>query len=147
MMVFFGYTFCPDVCPTTLNNIAVAMNQLGDGAKDVQPIFISVDPKRANPSDLAEYTAAFDPRIVGLTGTTAQIAAASKSYNAYFRKIGDTEDYLMDHSPMVYLIGPDGQYVTRFGHRMGPDDITAKMREFFTASKEQLNPKRAALAK
>ena len=79
MVVFFGYTFCPDVCPTTLNNIAVALNQLGPQAKDVQPIFISVDPKRDNPASLAEYTAAFDTRILGLTGNSDQIAAAARS--------------------------------------------------------------------
>jgi len=85
MVVFLGYTFCPDVCLTTLSNMAVALNQLGPQTKDVQPIFISVDPKHDNPASLAEYTAAFDTRILGLTGSSDQIAAAARSYNAYYK--------------------------------------------------------------
>ena len=144
--MFFGYTFCPDVCPTTLNNIAVALNQLGPQAKDVQPIFISVDPERDNPASLAEYTAAFDTRILGLTGSSDQIAAAVRSYNAYYKKIGNTDDYMMDHSPMVYLIGPDGKYVTRFGHRVGPDGIAARMKRILTEAAKTSTRSRASLA-
>ena len=147
MLVFFGFTYCPEVCPTTLNNIAVTMNQLGPQARDVRPIFISIDPDRDRPRELGEYTAAFDQRIVGLTGSPSQVAAAAKSYNVFYRKIGKTEDYTMDHSAKVYLIGPDGRYVAQFSHRAGPAQMAGRLKNILADSGRASRNSRAARKK
>lgn len=129
MLVFFGYMYCPDVCPTTLNTIAEALDQLGPSARDVQPIFISFDPQRDTPGDLAEYTAAFDRRILGLTGSPEQVAAVARAYKVYYKKVGEGDDYTMDHSAMIYLIGPRGRYVARFSHHSRPARMAAKLKK------------------
>lgn len=108
LLVFFGYTYCPDVCPTTLNNIAETMSDLGPLAERVQPLFVTVDPARDTPAVLAAYTAAFDPRILGLTGSPDQISTVAEEFGArYFRREVDG-DYFVDHTATVYVIGPDG---------------------------------------
>jgi protein SCO1 len=114
LLVYFGYTFCPDVCPTTLNEVADAMDKLGSKADRLQPIFISVDPKRDTPEVVKQYAAAFGPRLIGLTGTPEQIAAVAKEYRVYYaeRRTGSgPNDYSMDHSSVLYLMGPDGKFV------------------------------------
>ncbi|HXT78764.1 MAG TPA: SCO family protein [Acetobacteraceae bacterium] len=113
-LVYFGYTFCPDVCPTTLNAVADAMDRLGSKAAKVQPLFITVDPKRDTPAVVKEYAAAFGPKIEGLTGTPEQIAAVAKEYRVYYqehRTGPGPNDYSMDHSSILYLMGPDGRFV------------------------------------
>jgi protein SCO1/2 len=114
MLVYFGYTFCPDVCPTTLSEVADAMDKLGGKADRLQPIFISVDPKRDTPDVVKQYAAAFGPRLIGLTGTPEQIAAVAKEYRVYYaehRTGPGPNDYSMDHSSVLYLMGPDGKFV------------------------------------
>jgi protein SCO1/2 len=114
MLVYFGYTFCPDVCPTTLNEVADALEHLGTKANDLQPIFITVDPKRDTPAVVKQYTAAFSPKLIGLTGTPEQIAAVAKAYRVYYaehRTGPGPNDYSMDHSSILYLMGPDGKFV------------------------------------
>jgi protein SCO1 len=114
MLVYFGYTFCPDVCPTTLSEVADAMDNLGGKADRLQPIFISVDPKRDTPDVVKQYAAAFGPRLIGLTGTPEQIAAVAKEYRVYYaehRTGPGPNDYSMDHSSVLYLMGPDGKFV------------------------------------
>ena len=114
MLVYFGYTFCPDVCPTTLSEVADAMDNLGGKADRLQPIFISVDPKRDTPDVVKHYAAAFGPRLIGLTGTPEQIAAVAKEYRVYYaehRTGPGPNDYSMDHSSVLYLMGPDGKFV------------------------------------
>jgi protein SCO1 len=114
MLVYFGYTFCPDVCPTTLNEIAEAMDKLGPAAARVQPIFITVDPNRDTPDVMKQYTASFSPKLLGLTGTPEQIAKVAKEYRVYYaehRTGPGPNDYSMDHSSIIYLMGPDGQFV------------------------------------
>lgn len=114
MLVYFGYTYCPDVCPTTLNSIAQAMDKLGAKAKQVQPIFITVDPQRDSPAVLRQYVSAFSPSLIGLTGTPAQVAAAAKEYKVYYAKHvtgPGPNDYSMDHSSIIYLMGPDGTFI------------------------------------
>lgn len=114
MLVYFGYTYCPDVCPTTLNSIAQAMKRLGEKANQVQPIFITVDPKRDSPTVLKQYVSAFSPSLIGLTGTPAQITAVAKEYHVYYAKHvtgPGPNDYSMDHSSIIYLIGPDGKFI------------------------------------
>jgi protein SCO1 len=114
MLVYFGYTYCPDVCPTTLNSIAQAMDRLGTKANQLQPIFITVDPQRDTPRVMKQYVSAFSPSIIGLTGTPAQIAAVAKEYRVYYEKHvtgPGPNDYSMDHSSIIYLMGPDGKFI------------------------------------
>lgn len=114
MLVYFGYTFCPDVCPTTLNQVAVALDKLGAKADRVQPLFVTVDPGRDTPEAMRQYTAAFTPRLLGLTGTPEQIAVVAKEYRVYYaeHRTGPSPlDYTMDHSSILYLMGPDGNFV------------------------------------
>jgi protein SCO1/2 len=114
MLVYFGYTFCPDVCPTTLNEVADAVDRLGPKADRLQPIFITVDPKRDTPSVVKQYTAAFSPRLIGLTGSPEQIAQVAKEYRVYYaehRAGPGPGDYTMDHSSILYLMGPDGKFI------------------------------------
>lgn len=117
LLVYFGYTTCPDACPTTLNNIAAALAELGPLADHVQPVFITIDPKRDTREMVANYVKAFDPRIVGLTGTPDEIAAAAKAYGAYYApyKTADAPDgYLMDHSSVVYVMNEQYRFVASF---------------------------------
>ncbi len=133
MLVYFGYTFCPDVCPTELQTISNALDKLGPMAAKVVPVFITVDPERDTPKALADYVKLFDDRLVGLTGTPAQVAAAAKAYRVYYAKVTpkDSSTYLMDHSSFAYLMGPDGKFQALF--RQGTtaqemaDAIRAKM--------------------
>lgn len=114
LLVFFGYTSCPDICPTTLYEIAAALEELGPDAAKLQPIFITVDPERDTPEVMGKYTGALDPRIVGLTGSPQQIAAVARGYGAYGarHKTGTgTEDYVVDHSTYLYIMGPQGKFV------------------------------------
>ena len=114
MLVYFGYTYCPDVCPTTLNAVAEARDKLGKQADRRQPLFITIDPRRDTPAVIKQYTAAFTPRLLGLTGTPAQIAAAAKEYHVYYaehRTGPGPDDYSMDHSSILYLMGPNGRFI------------------------------------
>ncbi len=113
-IVYFGYTFCPDVCPTDVQNIAAALKLLERDdpalAKKIVPIFITIDPARDTPAALKRFVTAFHPRLVGLTGTAAQIAKVAKGYGIYFaRGAGTADGYLMDHSRQIYLFDPDGR--------------------------------------
>lgn len=129
LLVFFGYTHCPDVCPTTLSNIVEAMSQLGPLAEQVQPIFITVDPVRDTRQVLVDYTGAFDRRIVGLWGSSDQIAAAANAYRVYYAKRVIGDDYYMDHTATVHVMRPDGTYSASFLSTAGPGDITRKLRQ------------------
>ena len=114
MLVYFGYTYCPDVCPTTLNAVADALDRLGKKADQVQPLFITIDPRRDTPAVVKQYTAAFTPRLLGLTGSAAQIAAVAKEYRVYYaehRTGPGPDDYSMDHSSILYLMGPNGRFI------------------------------------
>ena len=132
MLIYFGYTFCPDVCPTALSDMAIAIDELELRAKRVQPIFITVDPARDTPETLKVYLPSFHPRLVGLSGSEAQITAVAKSYRVYYAKAENPEataDYLMDHSSIVYLMDPDGRYVTHFSHGTGPEAMAQRLRD------------------
>jgi protein SCO1 len=112
LLIYFGYTFCPDACPTALNTIGTALDRLGPLADKVQPLFITVDPERDTPALVADYVKSFDPRIVGLVGTPEQIAAAAKEYRVYYvtRSLGG-DDYTVDHSSFLYVVNPRGAFV------------------------------------
>jgi cytochrome oxidase Cu insertion factor (SCO1/SenC/PrrC family) len=139
LLVYFGYTQCPDVCPTTLTEIVQTLDKLGPLAAQVQPIFITIDPQRDTPDAVREYVEAFDPRIVGLTGTPAAVAQVAKEYRVYYRKqAGNGEDYLMEHSAFVYVIDPAGNYATLFAPRggQGPDQMAQRLRELIVSARQ-----------
>lgn len=128
MLIYFGYTFCPDICPTDLSIMTQALMQLPEPAQaQIQPLFVTVDPGRDRPELLAEYVANFHPRLIGLTGSEAQVAAISKSYRVHRRKVlpsgDDPEDYLVSHSSLMFLMGPDGGFLTMYPHDSDPDFI------------------------
>lgn len=128
MLVFFGYTYCPDVCPTTLAEISTALDAIGAKADRVVPIFISIDPARDTPEILKAYLSAFGTRFVGLTGSVAEVTAAAHAYHVYFQKRpAPGGSYSMDHSSVIYLMGPDGRYVTNYAIEQGPDAIAADL--------------------
>lgn len=131
MLIYFGYTFCPDVCPTELQAMSAAIDELGAAGTEVQPIFITVDPARDTVAVMADYRGHFHPRLIALTGTPEQISAAAKAYRVYYAKNGDesAEDYLMDHSSFVYLMDRDGRYVTHFAPNTLPEAMAARVRE------------------
>jgi len=137
-LVYFGYTFCPDACPTALNDIAGALEALGPLAAKVQPLFITIDPQRDTPKVMAEYVKAFDPRIVGLTGSPEQIAAAAKEYRVYYAKVADKDapdGYLMDHSSIIYVMRPgDGRFVATFTHETTSAQMAERMRKLIASS-------------
>jgi protein SCO1/2 len=122
-LVFFGFTYCPDFCPTTLATLAATQAQLGADAEKMQIVFISVDPERDTPQALKDYLSSdgFPKGVIGLTGTPEQVAAAAKAYRAYFQKVGEGDAYTMNHSLTVYLMGPDGQFRSAIAHDLGPD--------------------------
>lgn len=132
-LVFFGFTYCPDVCPTTLATVSEAMDILGEDADKVTPIFITVDPERDTPKVLAEYVTAFHPSLVGLTGNAEQIKSAAEAFRVYYAKAPQesaSEEYLMGHSSFVYLMTPEGVFETHFSHERGtPEGIAAAVRE------------------
>lgn len=123
--VFFGYTFCPDVCPTTLTVLARAQSLLGPKAKAFQVVFISLDPGRDTPGQLKAYLSApvFPRATVGLTGTPAQIAQAAKAYKVFYQKHGSGQGYTVDHTSAIYLMDPRGNFARVFTESLSPADI------------------------
>jgi protein SCO1/2 len=121
-LIFFGFTYCPDYCPTTLTMLEATKQALGDRADDVQIIFISIDPERDTPGALKDYLSSegFPEGVIGLTGTPAQVRAAADAWRAVYQKVGDGDDYTMNHSLTIYLTGPDGRFRSALGHDLGP---------------------------
>ncbi len=113
LLIFFGFTYCPDVCPTELATMSAALDALGGDADRIQPLFVSVDPQRDTPEVMGQYTAVFDPRILGLTGSEAQVAAAAAAFRVYHERVEPEGggDYLVNHSAFTYLVDPDGNTV------------------------------------
>jgi protein SCO1 len=139
LLVFFGFTSCPDTCPTALLDIAAALEKLGPAADKVQPLFITVDPQRDTPVVIGDYTRSFDPRIIGLTGTPEQIAAVAREYGAYYapRKIGPgPEDYVMDHSSYLYLMDPEGKFVRGFDADTPGDRLAEVVRDAIVKARD-----------
>jgi protein SCO1/2 len=122
-LVFFGFTYCPDFCPTTLAELAAVQQRLGERAEDLQIVFVSVDPERDTPQLLKDYLSSdgFPQGVIGLTGTPEQVAQTAKVYRAYYEKVGEGEGYTMNHSLTVYLMGPDGRFRTAVAYGLGPD--------------------------
>ena len=143
MLVYFGYTYCPDTCPTDLTLMSRAMDMLGKDAARVQPLFITIDPKRDTVQEMADYVSHFGPSLIGLTGTPEEIAAVAKAYRVYYQKVerptdgnggdegnGSDGDYLMNHSSFIYLMGPDGAYLDNFAPGTTPKEIADRIRGF-----------------
>jgi len=128
MLVFFGYTFCPDVCPTTLAVMAAALDKMGADADRIAPIFISVDPERDKPEVLKAYLSAFGPRFIGLTGTGDEIAATAKAYRVYVQAHRDEgANYTVDHSGVVYLMDKSGAFLANYSLDASPDKLAADL--------------------
>jgi protein SCO1/2 len=127
-LIYFGYTHCPDACPTALNDLSLALDKLGDKRKAMAPLFITIDPERDTADVMKDYTASFAPDIVGLTGTTEEITQAEKEFRVYAAK-HPTKDggYDMDHSSIIYVMDPSGRFVTNFTHETDPDQMAAKL--------------------
>ena len=130
MLVFFGFTSCPDICPASLQLMSTVLEKLGPKADRITPIFITIDPERDTAPKLDEYVKHFSSRIVGLTGTPEEIAAAAKAYRVYYNKVPNKVvpgDYTMDHTGIIYLMDANGDYVTHFTPATPVDDMTAKL--------------------
>jgi len=130
-LISFGYTYCPDICPTTLAEQTAIMQRLGPLAEQIQPIFITVDPKRDTPEKLRTYAAYFDPRLIALTGSPELIRAAAQNFGVRYQKVIDpnapADRYPVDHSAGMYLLAPDGSYVRKFGYGTGIDAIAERI--------------------
>lgn len=130
-LIYFGFTYCPAICPTELQRIAKTLKELGEDGKDIQPIFITVDPERDTVQVMKEYIELFDPRLIGLTGTLEQITAAKKGYKIYAQKVKTEEmnDYTMDHSSFIYFMGPDESLIQIFKADDKIDDMVNVIRK------------------
>ena len=128
-LVFFGFTHCPDVCPTTLFEISEVMRELGADADRLGALFITVDPERDTPAALKDYLSSFDPHLVGLTGGLDAVGAVAKAYRVYFKKVPlDDGGYTMDHTAIVYLMDKDGRFVAPFSLRRTTEAAVADLR-------------------
>jgi protein SCO1/2 len=130
MLVYFGFSNCPDVCPTALQVMAAALDKMGPSAERITPVLITVDPEHDTPALLASYVASFHPRLVGLTGSQTEIDVVAKAYRVYAKKVPDpksTAGYTMDHSSIIYVIGPDGSYRSHFTHATAPETIADRL--------------------
>lgn len=132
LLIYFGYGYCPDVCPTELQNMAVALDEMGEAGADVLPIFITVDPERDTVEFMAEYVANFHSRMIGLTGSREEVDAAATLYRVYHAKVKSSSDsdYLVDHSSFVYLMGRDGKFLTMFRGATDPQKIAKAINDY-----------------
>jgi len=132
VLLYFGYTHCPDVCPTELQALSLALDKLGPAGDAVQPLFITLDPERDTPSHLADYVTAFHPRLVALTGADAAIRKVALAYKVYFARAGAPQDgdYAIDHTGFVYLVGKDGRYLGFLPPGSSPEQIAAAVRPY-----------------
>jgi cytochrome oxidase Cu insertion factor (SCO1/SenC/PrrC family) len=133
MIVYFGYTFCPDVCPADLMAITQALDALGPAARDIQPIFITVDPERDTRA-LGEYVSAFHRSLIGLTGSPEEIRRVANAFKAFYAKVPTERsgDYAIDHTGVIYLMGRDGQYLGFMPPQTGPEKLTEILRQYLS---------------
>ena len=129
-LVYFGYTHCPDACPTALNDIAIALDQLGPKREAVRAVFITVDPERDTPEVLKDYVTSFDAPILALSGSPEEIARAAKVYRVYYAKHPEPGgDYSMDHSSVIYVMDPEGRFTASFTHQSTPEEIAERLKK------------------
>jgi protein SCO1/2 len=131
MLIYFGFTYCPDACPTALGVMSAALDKLDVAAERVVPILVTVDPERDTPQVLKDYVSNFHPRMVGLTGTPEQIAEVAKAYRVYYQKAAGATggDYLMDHTLLIYLMDGEGKYVANFAPSATPEQMADEIRK------------------
>ena len=129
-LVFFGFTHCPEVCPTTLFEVSEILRKLGPDAERLRVAFITIDPERDTPAALKDYLSSFDSRMVGLTGDPADIAAVAKAYRVYYKKVPLEQDYTMDHTTIVYLMDKEGRFVSPFSLKRTTDAAAADLRRY-----------------
>jgi cytochrome oxidase Cu insertion factor (SCO1/SenC/PrrC family) len=130
MLVYFGFTHCPDICPTTLLLMSNVVNQLEDAAQKIQPIFISVDPERDTPKLAAEYASNFGKGFLGLSGTPEDVKHAADSFKVFYSKVedkGSALGYVVDHSGFIYLMGPNGEYVAHFASTVSEAELKKEL--------------------
>ena len=131
-LVFFGYTHCPDICPTTLFEVSEVFRALGNDADKTAGLFVTVDPERDTPAVMKDYLSSFDPHLRGATGTLQQVAAAEKGYRVYAKKVPAKDgDYSMDHTALVYLMDKRGDFVAPFNLQRKPSEAAADLRRYF----------------
>jgi cytochrome oxidase Cu insertion factor (SCO1/SenC/PrrC family) len=131
MLLFFGFTFCPDICPTELQVMTTAIADLGDAGKDIQPILVSVDPARDTPEVMAAYVANFGDNVIGLTGSEKQVADMASAYRVFYSKQENAKDpanFLMDHSSIIYLMGADGKFIKHFSYTTDAKALAAGLK-------------------
>lgn len=129
-LVFFGFTHCPEVCPTTLFEVSEILRKLGPDADRVRALFITIDSDRDTPAALKDYLSSFDPRMLGLTGDPAEIAAVAKAYRVYYKKVPLEQDYTMDHTTIVYLMDKEGRFVSPFNLKRTTEAAAADLRRY-----------------
>ena len=130
-LVFFGFTHCPEVCPTALADISQVMDKLGPDADKVNALFVTVDPERDTPAVLKDYLTSFNPRLLGVGGDADALAAVAKAYRVYYKKVPLKDgDYTMDHTAIVYLMDKNGQFVSPFNLRRRPEELAAELRRY-----------------
>lgn len=132
MLVFFGFTHCPDICPSGLQVMSAALDKLGDKGKDIVPVFITLDPERDTPDTLRDYLKSFGDRFVGLTGSKEEVAAAAKTYRVFYQVVPDDKtagDYSIDHAAIMYVMGKNGEYVTHIPHTINVDQVVAALQK------------------
>lgn len=134
-VVFFGFTYCPDVCPTTLQTLSLAQDQLGPKARNLQVVFVTVDPERDTPAQLKAYLSGgpAPKNTLGLTGTPAQVAAIAKAYHVFYEKAGEGDSYLINHSTPAYLMGPDGGFRRVIPYNLPPEEVARQIADAMRA--------------
>lgn len=140
LLVYFGFTYCPDICPTDLQQIGLAMDQLGDHAGDVQPLFITLDPERDTAEHLARYVPLFHPRLIGLTGSIDAVRNAADAYRVFYKRVvtgTKPDDYTVDHSAFIYLMDRDGKYLTFFPPGTDAEKIVGMVRAYLRGGAER----------
>lgn len=130
MLVFFGFTNCPDICPSGLQVMSAALDKVGSKAADVVPVLITLDAQRDTPDKLAQYLKSFHPRLVGLTGSAEELAAVAKAYRVYYQKVADEKtpgSYSYDHSAIFYLMGKDGVFMSPLPHTTSVNELATAL--------------------
>lgn len=145
-LISFGYTFCPDICPTTLAEMSLILDKLGERAERLQPIFITVDPERDTPEVLRNYTAFFNPRIIGLTGSPELVRRVADHFKVRYEKYREPgaapDKYSVDHSAGMFLLGPDGRFLVKFAYATPPAEVAERIRALMEAAGGSRHPAR-----
>jgi protein SCO1/2 len=136
MLLFFGFTYCPDICPQELSTISRVLDQLGDDAEDLNALFVSIDPERDTPEAMADFVDLFHPDITGLTGSPEQVEEIASAYRVFYQRVENDrfEEYTMDHSTFTYLMGPDGENLGIFPIELDAETMTASIRTLMNES-------------